>query len=373
MGSAVCEADVDVDVAVVGGGPAGAAAALTLVRGGLEVALVEGWRYQRPRLGETLSPLARPVLARLALAEAAEAASTPSFGNESAWGGPEPTSRPFLFGPYGAGWHLDRPRFDSLLAGAAAAAGARLSAGAPVTDCLPAREGSWRLVLGVGGRQREMTARGVIDATGRRAALACSLGARRLVRDRLVGIGVQYRGEAVEGGSTLVEATPEGWWYSAPLPPDRAVVMFMTDADLCRSHRYAERGAWEEALAGTADTRRRVSGFERLWRRPRVASAASQRLVRSGAPGRWLAAGDAAMGVDPLTGDGIRQALLTGEAAGLAMAHWLRGRPEPAHAYERWLDARFARYLVERRAYYALENRWPAAPFWRRRLEPASV
>jgi hypothetical protein len=65
------------------------------------------------------------------------------------------------------------------------------------------------------------------------------------------------------------------------------------------------------------------------------------------------------------------RALVTGEAAGRAMADWLRGRPEPAHAYERWLDARFAQYSTERRAYYALETRWPAAPFWRRRLEQA--
>jgi flavin-dependent dehydrogenase len=78
------------------------------------------------------------------------------------------------------------------------------------------------------------------------------------------------------------------------------------------------------------------------------------------------------MGVDPLSGSGLVRALLTGEAAGTAIAHWLVGRREPADAYERWLDARFAEYWSERAAYYSLERRWPDAPFWSRRVPNAS-
>jgi flavin-dependent dehydrogenase len=330
--------------------------------------LIEGWHYQHPRLGETLAPAARPVLSRLGLLETTAATSTPSFGNESAWGGPELDALPFVFNPHGAGWHLDRPRFDSLLADAAVAAGALRAAGTPVTGCLPGPNGTWRIATGTGCRAREMTARSVIDATGRRASVACSVGARRLVQDRMVGIGVQCRGNPEAGGPTMVEATPEGWWYSAPLPPDRLMVMLMTDADLCRAGGYTRSTAWNEALAGTVHTRKRVSGLEHLWTRPRLASAASHRLVHGTGTGRWLAAGDAAMAVDPLAGDGILRALVTGEAAALAMVQWLAGRPEAAHAYERGLDARFARYSTERRLYYALETRWPSAPFWRRRL-----
>ena len=360
------------DVAVVGGGPAGAAAALTLARVGLDVALVEASRYQQPRLGETMPPPALPVLARLGLGQDFEAAdSTPSFGNRSAWGGSDLASNSFISSPYGNGWHLDRRRFDSRMAAAAAAAGARLISGVRVTACTPAPGASWHLTLDGGRETATMTARAVVDATGRRAGLARALGARRRVLDHLVGVAVQYRGAPNDGGCTLVEAVRDGWWYSAPLPPDGAMVMFMTDADLCRSNRYADPVVWENALAHTRHTRLRVAGYQRLGT-PRVASAASHRLERAGVPGRWLAAGDAAMGVDPLSGSGILRALVSGEAAGLAAAHWLLGRSEPLHGYERWLDICFSEYRTQRRVCYGLEARWRNAPFWRRRLPHAA-
>jgi len=359
------------DVAVIGAGPAGATAALTLTRAGFDVVLLEASQYDRPRLGETLPPSARPVLDRLGLSRVLTAAPTaPSFGNQSVWGSQELTSSPFISSPYGNGSHLDRRRFDSLLADLAADAGARLLKGVRVTACAPAPGGSWRLTV-IGGRPATaMTARAIIDATGRRAGLARSLGADRRIRDRLVGVAVLCRGAPNDGGSTLIEAVREGWWYSAPLPPDQMIVMLMTDADLCRSGRYTDLVRWEDALAQARHTHQRVAGYRRLGR-PRVASAASHRLHRTGSPGSWLAAGDAAMGIDPLSGTGLVQATVTGELAGRAIGHWLLGRLRPARAYERWLDARFAEYWATRSAYYALETRWPTAPFWRRRQEPS--
>ena len=75
-----------------------------------------------------------------------------------------------------------------------------------------------------------------------------------------------------------------------------------------------------------------------------------------------------AMAVDPLSGSGILRALVSGEAAGLATAHWLLDRHKPAHDYERWLDTCFSEYQRQRRLCYGLETRWRTGPFWRRRL-----
>jgi hypothetical protein len=40
----------------------------------------------------------------------------PSHGIQAAWGSAELFDTDFIFNPYGTGWHLDRRRFDAMLA-----------------------------------------------------------------------------------------------------------------------------------------------------------------------------------------------------------------------------------------------------------------
>src|ERR1700742_1597555 len=156
------------EVAVIGGGPAGAAAALTLARSGIAVVLLDAGRA-RHAVGGALPPSVRPVLDRLGLrATVATEGHLRSIGSWSAWGGAEPWGRDFIFNRFGHGWHLDRRPFDALLRQTAQAAGARSATAAIVaSDALPT--GGFRLHLAGG---HEMTARIVLDATGRSASFA---------------------------------------------------------------------------------------------------------------------------------------------------------------------------------------------------------
>src|SRR5215207_271610 len=89
-----------VDVAVVGGGPAGAAAACTLAGRGRRVLLLEGTRYDAPRVGESLAPRLHPLLQRLGVADDLRALGPlPSHGTASAWGDGEVRSQSFVFSP----------------------------------------------------------------------------------------------------------------------------------------------------------------------------------------------------------------------------------------------------------------------------------
>jgi len=124
--------------------------------------------------------------------------------------------------------------------------------------------------------------------------------------------------------------------------------------------------AWARQLAGTAHTAARVGDLSRA-SMPRVFSSVSHRLHRDHDRAVWLASGDCAMAVDPLSSSGILRAIVTGEAAANAIAHWLLGRPEAALDYDEWLDREFDAYLHERSEIYGLERRWPRAPFWQRR------
>ncbi|HZG41339.1 MAG TPA: FAD-dependent oxidoreductase, partial [Longimicrobium sp.] len=76
------------DVAVLGGGTAGAAAALLLARAGRAVTVFER-RARAPSftIGEGLPPTIKPLLARLGLMEPLRAGPhAPAYANRSAWG-----------------------------------------------------------------------------------------------------------------------------------------------------------------------------------------------------------------------------------------------------------------------------------------------
>jgi flavin-dependent dehydrogenase len=105
--------------------------------------------------------------------------------------------------------------------------------------------------------------------------------------------------------------------------------------------------------------------------RPVRWSATSHRLVRGVQPGRgtfpWLAVGDAALAVDPISGSGVVRALRTAAQAADALLAALSGDGEAVPAYDRGLDEACTRYLIERLGYYEAEGRYPDAPFWQRR------
>lgn len=121
---------------VAGGGPAGSAAAIDLSRRGLSVALIEQENYQTPRVGETLPPMIRHHLTGLGVWERfLECEPLESYGIQTAWETPSPRYQHFLRNPYGCGWHVDRARFDAMLASAAAQTGAELVVSARIGSC----------------------------------------------------------------------------------------------------------------------------------------------------------------------------------------------------------------------------------------------
>jgi flavin-dependent dehydrogenase len=362
-------------VLIVGAGPAGAAAACVLAARH-SVVLVDRHAVPPFRIGESLIGAARPLLRDLGVLERFEAAGhRPSLGQASAWDSGDVVRRDSFLDPHGPGWRIERARFETMLRDTAAERGATMIAPGDVLDLTRENgaEQGWTALVRSAGRTRRLRARFLIDASGRAASFARAAAPSQITaHDRLISRFVRMAPQPAPRGDldgfSLVEAVADGWWYSAMLPDNGTVIAFHTDADL---------PAARHSL--------RFEGFLNLLTKTRWTAAAAAApgqvkcaVERVSARGQWLenpcgndwcAIGDAAIAFDPLSSQGLFNALYTGLRGAEAVAARLCGDAALLTAYrDRLVKVRNA-YQRNLSRYYALETRFTDHPFWFRRRQ----
>jgi flavin-dependent dehydrogenase len=336
--------------------------------------VIERSDFEDTRIGETLPPAIKSLLGKLEVWKRfLRENHSLSFGIHSAWGRPGLYANDFIFNPYGVGWHVDRSRFDAMLAQAAENAGVHVLRRAQLISIQERAGNRWCVEVGAAGKQLEWESQFLIDATGRASTLARKLGASRRTCDHLIGVVAFFTPDSRDCASshtTLVEAVEEGWWYSAFLPDGRIVVAYMTDADIYAQRSKKSHDFWRNELQETQHTKLRLEGWTPATV-PRVVSANSSRLDMA-AGKNWLAIGDAAMAFDPLSSEGVYKALETGLQGAEAIGDRFSGEAEAFLKYTAQLEEYFDRYLAVRAYYYGKERRWLNSPFWKRRHAAAS-
>jgi menaquinone-9 beta-reductase len=331
------------DIAVIGGGPAGAAAAIRAARGGARVIVFEKGGHGRDKVcGDGLTPRAVAALDELEIAlDGAHRVDGLRMiagrrTRELAWGASGETSR---FPAYGAVW--PRRRLDAALIDAAAAAGADVRFETEVDSVVEVDD----RVVGVRIAGTRIDADLVVVAAGAQGAVARQLGAVRDV-DEPYGLAIRTYVESPRHDDPLIEACltvkdERGTWvpgYGWMFPcGDGTVNIGVGALSTMKGFKSLNLNALLESYrAIVRDTWSIGSNLERprAWRLPMSA-------VRRHGPG-WLAVGDAAGLVNPMNGEGIDYGL---ESGVLAADLFVADPGSASGEYDRIIGERFDGFL----------------------------
>lgn len=328
---------------------------------GQQAVLVGDSAARRTWAGEALPPGAAQLVASAFGSEVLDdAVHRPAHAVRAAWGSDELVDTEFIAHPDGDGWHLDRTRFDEHLAALAAGRGVEVIHG----HAGPAeRRGSgW----GIPVDGHVLTAAWLVDATGRGGGPLRQVAGERHAHDRQVALVARAPNCHSPLAATTVEAVPDGWWYTTPLPDGGVVVAMVSDHDLVPGA-DGRAAWWHQRLACTRFIREvAVLDGEAEGMTPVLHAAGTAHRDRLWGDG-WAMAGDAAVSWDPLSSQGLVTAVLMGSRLGAAICSRVEGDAQALPAWERDYLMLLEEHLALRAHLWASEQRWPGQPFWDRR------
>lgn len=279
-----------IDVCVIGGGPAGAIAALELRRLGYSTKLIF-LPSKRNSWPEVISPRLFMMLHQLGIASALSRSVHVEIDEKRInWRSNKDPER--LSGP--GGTIIDREQFDRALVTAATSAGVDLvdaAAGFPLRQ----PDGNWQIPLGANGRTK-MSARFVVLATGRRNF---RFGDTVIQGTRRIALHGFARNSEMPPGTMVVGNTDTHWHWGVSLPGGIYHVLAFVPAGRLSEAPIAllERSLPQEVK----DRPLTFNG----------AADATSRAAREPAGQGWIRVGDAFLATDPLSSNGLYVAVLT--------------------------------------------------------------
>ncbi|MCA1633336.1 MAG: NAD(P)/FAD-dependent oxidoreductase [Acidobacteria bacterium] len=329
----------DFDVIIVGGGPAGAGAAIHLARAGASVLLAEQRKFPRAKLcGEFISPECLGHFARLGVLEEMECAGGASvsetvFYTQSGRSVAVPSA--WFGGGQGGALGLSRAEMDSRLLARARAVGVEVLEEASFNGLLidgARRVRGVRLKPAVGG-ERVISSLVTIDATGRQRVVARrferetgggvggGIGAGR-ARPTLVAFKAHLKGAQGDARSCEIYFFRGGYGGLSPVEGGLSNLCFIARARDVRAGGSDAGRVMREVLMRNTRAAETLKGARAVTEWLGVALESFGRHEPVPAQG-LMAIGDAAAFIDPFTGSGMLMALESGELAAAVLSDWL--------------------------------------------------
>jgi flavin-dependent dehydrogenase len=340
------------DVVVIGGGPGGSSASTLLAQHGYRVQLFEREHFPRFHIGESLIPETYWVLKRLNMLDKMKKSHfvkkySVQFVNQHG-----KLSEPFYFMDHkphecSQTWQVLREEFDQMLLDNAREHGVEVHEGVRVLEVLFDGERAVGVrVLEEDGREREVRAPVVVDASGQSSLIMSRLGLREW--DPVLKKAALWtywegavRDKGKDEGATLVIQTQgkQGWfWY---IPQHNNIVsvgvvapyeyLFKDRPDKDLETIYFEEVDRCPGVKSRIAPGRRVAPY-------RAAKEYSYRSRRAAGDG-WVLVGDAFGFLDPLYSSGVLLALKSASMAADAVAEGLAKGDTSRAQLGKWEEA----------------------------------
>jgi flavin-dependent dehydrogenase len=363
------------DAVVIGSGPSGSAAARLLASWGHSVVLLTRTERDSRGLAESLPPSTRKLLAEIGVLDDVDRAGFyRTTGNTVWWGAREGHVERFGRTDETFGYQVFRPHLDRVLLASAERAGARVMRDANVRCVAHIDDDGAEAACVEFGGDRQLTARFVLDCSGRAGVVARN-GLRRYESgyrmQALVGVWHQQDGvrwAIPDETHTVVETYGDGWAWSIPINQSTRHVGLVVDG----ATTHITRGPTIEATYRAEMTKTRqlnelMSGavLDHVW-----ACDASLYSSSSYAGPRFVLVGDAGSFIDPLSSFGVKKALASAWVAAIAVHTCLEHPDRSAVAldfYSKREREVYETMLARSRAYSREAYERHPHPFWAHR------
>ncbi|MCH2180603.1 MAG: tryptophan 7-halogenase [Mariniblastus sp.] len=308
------------DCVVIGAGPGGGTAAALVAEHGFSTLLVERDKMPRFHVGESLMPETYWIFERLGiLHELDKTGFTRKNGVQFVNSSGKETA-PFIFREMddrdcSESWHVKRDKFDQLLYETAYNRGATCSDETRVLDIDIRNKSPHRVTLKTAdGKEQEISARVIIDASGQQALLASRLGLKEYYPDlKKAAIWGYFEGAQRAGGGKpevtciLHTSSKDAWFWYIPLGDGTVSVGLVGDNDFVLKRGNSPQQTFEEQVNNCAGVKRRLLDANQVGRL-NVAKEFSYRTTQQAGDG-WVLVGDAGGFIDPIYSSGVYLAL----------------------------------------------------------------
>ncbi len=342
-GETLTESHQDYDVIIIGGGPAGSVAGALLGMEGHRALIIEKDIHPRDHVGESLTPSTNFVFKRIGFLQKMEDAG---FVHKpgACWTPPHGAPGRFIsielgeFPPPGAPqlytYNVERDVLDTMLLRHAHEKGAQVLQGVTVKEVLFDGDRAVGVRAKVAdGWERDLYARFVLDASGRRCMIANQLGLR--TKDPVFNQfaiyswfrGLEPQPAGYEGHLYLHFLGMErAWAWQIPLRNGITSVGVVTD----KAHFQKSGRSHEEFFQSLIGRNRSLTHYMHDAERIRpwwIQGDYTYKIEQLSGPG-WLLAGDALRFVDPVFSTGVDVATYSGQYAFEAIEAVMKGGDE---------------------------------------------